>query len=95
MFNIPIVLDVLPSPDYVTAGGLCKKELRFSTGSRTDSINIKLKRNLKPESTLYSLSASPPASELFSCSVVLLYSNALTAYTHPTHPSVFTLVFLS
>ncbi|XP_010783013.1 transcription termination factor 2-like [Notothenia coriiceps] len=47
MFNIPIVLDVLHPPDCMTAGGFA----RFSTGSETDSINIKPKRNLKPEKT--------------------------------------------
>lgn len=47
MFNIPIVLDMLPSPDYVTAGGLWEMKLRFSTSSHTDSINTKLRKEAK------------------------------------------------
>ena len=74
MFNIPIVLEVLPSPVCVMArGGLWEKELRFSAGSQTDSIIVKLKWNLNPESASYSLPASSPASEpqLFGCSVAV------------------------
>lgn len=43
VFNIPVVLDVAPSPDYVTAGGLCRIELGFWTGWEPDLINIKSK----------------------------------------------------